>query len=99
MKLPCAFNVFRRRKLIAKGHPFIVQRVLVAGSFVTAKPEPNDFDCILVLEKETILPKDPKLFALMAEAPMEDLGRLREEVNRFVHELKPSVITQTASDH
>jgi len=40
--------------------------------------------------KETILPKDPKLFALMAEAPLEDLGRLREEVHGFVHELKPT---------
>jgi hypothetical protein len=38
--------------------------------------------------KENILPKDPKLFAMMAEAPLEDLGRLREEVNGFVHELK-----------
>jgi len=28
----------------------IVQRVLIAGSFVTAEPEPNDFDCILVLD-------------------------------------------------
>ncbi len=28
----------------------IVQRVLIAGSLVTAKPEPNDFDCILVLD-------------------------------------------------
>jgi hypothetical protein len=28
----------------------IVRRVLVAGSYVTDKAEPNDFDCILVLE-------------------------------------------------
>jgi hypothetical protein len=28
----------------------IVRRVIVAGSFVTAKAEPNDFDCILILE-------------------------------------------------
>ena len=27
-----------------------VKRFLVGGSFVTAKPEPNDFDCILVLD-------------------------------------------------
>jgi hypothetical protein len=27
----------------------IVRRFLVAGSFVTSKPEPNDFDCILLL--------------------------------------------------
>ena len=40
--------------------------------------------------KETILPKDPKLFAVMAEAPLQDLGRLREEVSGFVHELKPT---------
>jgi len=28
----------------------IVKRILVAGSFVTSKAEPNDFDCILVLD-------------------------------------------------
>jgi hypothetical protein len=28
----------------------IVKRILVAGSFVTEKPEPNDFDVILVLD-------------------------------------------------
>ena len=28
----------------------IVKRFLVGGSFVTSKPEPNDFDCILVLD-------------------------------------------------
>lgn len=28
----------------------VVKRVLVGGSFVTAKSEPNDFDCILVLD-------------------------------------------------
>jgi len=28
----------------------IVRRIIVAGSFVTAKPEPNDFDCILIME-------------------------------------------------
>ena len=28
----------------------IVRRILVGGSFVTSKPEPNDFDCVLVLD-------------------------------------------------
>jgi hypothetical protein len=28
----------------------IVRRIIVAGSYVTAKPEPNDFDCILIME-------------------------------------------------
>src|SRR3972149_5777713 len=28
----------------------IVRRIVVGGSFVTAKPEPNDFDCIVVLD-------------------------------------------------
>jgi len=27
----------------------IVKQLLVGGSFVTSKPEPSDFDCILVL--------------------------------------------------
>ena len=29
----------------------IVRRVIVGGSFVTARPDPNDFDCILVLDR------------------------------------------------
>jgi Family of unknown function (DUF6932) len=28
----------------------IVKRMIVAGSFVTAKIEPNDYDCLLVLD-------------------------------------------------
>lgn len=28
----------------------IIRRVIVGGSFVTAEPEPNDFDCVLVLD-------------------------------------------------
>jgi hypothetical protein len=28
----------------------IIRRVLVGGSYVTAKAEPNDFDCILIME-------------------------------------------------
>lgn len=28
----------------------IARRILIGGSFVTSKPEPNDLDCILVLE-------------------------------------------------
>jgi hypothetical protein len=28
----------------------IVKRIIMAGSFVTAKPESNDFDCIVVLD-------------------------------------------------
>lgn len=29
----------------------IVKRLLVGGSFVTAKSEPNDFDCVIVLDR------------------------------------------------
>jgi hypothetical protein len=40
--------------------------------------------------KANVLPQNPELFATMAEAPLEDLDRLREEVSSYVHELKPS---------
>lgn len=30
----------------------IVKRILIGGSFVADKAEPNDFDCILVLDPE-----------------------------------------------
>jgi len=32
----------------------IVRSVLMAGSYVTAKAEPNDFDCILVLDQSVV---------------------------------------------
>ena len=39
--------------------------------------------------KEQILPNDPKLFAAMAEAPLEDLERLRQQVEGFLDLLQP----------
>ena len=46
---------------------------------------------ISVLEdlKETVLPHNPQLFAAMAEAPLEDLDRLRQEVDGFLDQLQP----------
>ena len=32
----------------------IVKRILIAGSFVSAKPEPNDFDCVVVLDPSIV---------------------------------------------
>lgn len=43
------FDKLRELYLQAK-RSGIVKRFLVGGSFVTSKPEPNDFDCILVLD-------------------------------------------------
>jgi len=40
--------------------------------------------------RETVLPQDPKLFALLAEAPLDDLARLRQEVHEFVEVLQPT---------
>jgi hypothetical protein len=39
--------------------------------------------------KEQVLSQAPKLFATMAEAPLEDLDRLRQEVESFLDQLKP----------
>ncbi|PON12723.1 hypothetical protein C2W62_38125 [Candidatus Entotheonella serta] len=47
--------------------------------------------CALDDLKEEVLPKDPKLFAVMAEAPLEDLDRLRQEVQGFLDQLQPVV--------
>ena len=47
--------------------------------------------CALDDLKEEVLPKDPKLFAVMAEAPLEDLDRLRQEVQGFIDQLQPVV--------
>ena len=38
--------------------------------------------------KENVLPKDPALFAVMAEAPLDDLARLRIEIHGYAHELQ-----------
>jgi hypothetical protein len=37
--------------------------------------------------KENVLPQNPRLFATMAEAPLEDLSRLRQEIHGYVDEL------------
>jgi hypothetical protein len=47
--------------------------------------------CALEDLKEQVLPKDPTLFATMAEAPLEDLARLRQEVEGFLDQLQPVV--------
>lgn len=47
--------------------------------------------CALDDLKEGVLPNDPKLFAVMAEAPLEDLDRLRQEVEGFLDQLQPVV--------
>jgi hypothetical protein len=43
----------------------IVRHVQLAGSFITNKPEPNDFDCILVIDPvilgRTLLPREYNL--------------------------------------
>jgi len=39
--------------------------------------------------KENVLPKDPSLFATMAEGPLDDLQRLRHEVRQHVDHLQP----------
>ena len=39
--------------------------------------------------KAQVLLQDPKLFATMAEAPLEDLDRLRQEVEGFLDQLTP----------
>ena len=46
------FRIFEKLKaLIVEARAAgIVRCIYVAGSFVTDKPEPNDFDCILVLD-------------------------------------------------
>ena len=40
--------------------------------------------------KKNVLLKNLEIFATMAEAPLDDLDRLRKEVNGYVHELKPT---------
>lgn len=40
--------------------------------------------------KETVLPKDPGLFATLAEGPLDDLERLRKELRECVDELQPT---------
>jgi predicted nucleic acid-binding OB-fold protein len=50
------FRLYERLKRLVEeaNKSRIVKRVIVAGSFVTAKPEPNDFDCVLVLDASVV---------------------------------------------
>ena len=40
--------------------------------------------------RQSLLPHDPTLFATMAEAPLEDLARIRRDLGKQLHELKPT---------
>ena len=40
--------------------------------------------------KENVLPKDPQLFAVMSEVPLEGLGRLWQELEGYVKEMAPA---------
>lgn len=40
--------------------------------------------------RENVLPRDPALFATMAEAPLDDLNRLRKELGGLLHGTKPN---------
>jgi hypothetical protein len=48
------FRLFDRLRILYQEarRSGIVKRFLVGGSFVTSKAEPNDFDCILVLDSK-----------------------------------------------
>jgi hypothetical protein len=38
--------------------------------------------------RTNVLPRDPRLFGTMAEAPLDDLDRLRREVSDYLGEMK-----------
>ncbi|MDP6355513.1 MAG: hypothetical protein QF473_10450 [Planctomycetota bacterium] len=40
--------------------------------------------------KNSVLPKDPNLFAAMAEGPLKHIERLRVEIDGYIHELTPA---------
>ena len=40
--------------------------------------------------KENVLPKDPKLFAVLAEGPLDQMSRIRQEIDQYVGALKPT---------
>jgi hypothetical protein len=42
------------------------------------------------------LATDPKLYALLAESPLEDLRRMRDELDQLLEPLKHSPATQAA---
>lgn len=49
-------------------------------------------DALASLSKE-VLPKNPKMFALMAEGPLEEIRRLHLEVCQQVEALNPIQVT------
>jgi hypothetical protein len=65
------------RRLLAEIRKFpFVQHVFVAGSYVSGKPEPNDFDCLLVVDAQQF-PKELRPFefrVLSRRAAAKDFG-------------------------
>lgn len=69
------FDGLRRLLAEVRKMPFI-KHVYIAGSFATAKPEPNDFDCLLVVDGEQY-PKELRPFeyrVLSRRAAARDFG-------------------------
>lgn len=46
--------------------------------------------CALDDLKAEVLPTNPQLFAAMAEAPLDHLSRLRQELQEYVLEMTPT---------
>jgi len=39
--------------------------------------------------RREVLPNDPKLFGVLAEAPLDDIERLRQEIDSYLEEKMP----------
>lgn len=40
--------------------------------------------------RENVLPANPALFAALSEAPLDELSRMRQEIDGYVHDLTPT---------
>ena len=36
--------------------------------------------------RRDVMPKDPKLFGVLAEAPLDDMEHVRQEIDAYLHE-------------
>lgn len=70
-----------------------LDRLIIFGSFVTAKPEPNDVDVILVMQAEFDLKN-----CSAAELALFDHGRAHDELGARIFWLRPEMILSESLD-
>jgi hypothetical protein len=87
------FRIFEhlQKRLDQAARSGIVRQIIMAGSFITTKPEPNDFDCIVVL--------DPSIVGRPLRPFAYDLVSRQRARRMFGGDVMPALDHATALQH